>query len=105
MVLFKGRKPSSTSNISLYPSDDPDWLWLDSSDKDAVKKWQERAAFDYSQYLQYFETDRLYLTDPNRSGGSWLRIPGVKLPSDVLEKLYHANAERLIPGLKKTGKR
>jgi len=35
-----------------------------------------------------------------RSGGSWLRIPGIKLPPEVLEKLYHANAERLIPGLK-----
>ncbi|MBI4622091.1 MAG: hypothetical protein HY736_02580 [Verrucomicrobia bacterium] len=24
---------------------------------------------------------------------------GVKLPADVLEKFYHGNAERLIPGL------
>src|SRR5262249_5773724 len=32
MVLFKGRKPSKSGNISLYPSDDPDWLWLDPKD-------------------------------------------------------------------------
>jgi hypothetical protein len=99
MVLFKGRKPARSGNISLYPSDDPDWLWVDPGDTAAVKRWQDRAAFDYSQYLQYFETDRLDLTDPNRSGGSWLRIPGVKLPPRVLEKFYHANAEKLIPGL------
>jgi hypothetical protein len=28
-----------------------------------------------------------------------MRIPGVKLPPAALEKFYHANAERLIPGL------
>jgi hypothetical protein len=55
----------------------------------------------YSQSLQYFETDRLDLTDPMRSGGSWLHLAGAKLPSEVLEKFYHANAEKLIPGLKK----
>ena len=61
--------------------------------------------FDYAQYLQYFETDRLDLTDPNRSGGSWFRMPGVKLPPAVLEKLYHANAEKLIPSLAAMGKK
>ncbi|MDB5310138.1 MAG: Amidohydrolase [Gemmataceae bacterium] len=99
MVLFKGRKPSGSGNISRYPSDDPDWLWIDPADTAAVKRWQDRAAHDYGQYLQYFETDRLDLTDPNRSAGSWLRIPGVKLPPEVLDKLYHRNAEKLIPGL------
>jgi len=99
MVLLKGRKPPTSSNISVYPDDGPDWLWIDPADTAAVKRWQDRAAHDYGQYLQYFETDRLDLTDPNRSGGGWLRIPGVKLPPEVLEKLYHANAEKLIPGL------
>jgi predicted TIM-barrel fold metal-dependent hydrolase len=99
MVLFKGRKPSGSSNISLYPNDDPSWMWIDPNDASAVKVWQDRAAFDYAQYLQYFETDRLDLRDPNRSGGSWLRLAGAKLPPAVLEKLYHGNAERLIKGL------
>jgi hypothetical protein len=30
-----------------------------------------------------------------------MRLTGIKLPPEVLEKLYHANAEKLIPGLKK----
>jgi predicted TIM-barrel fold metal-dependent hydrolase len=99
MVLFKGRKPAATGNIAVYPSDDPGWLWVDTADAAAVKRCQDRAAHDYGQYLQYFETDRVDLTDPNRSGGSWLRLAGIKLPPAVLEKLYHANAEKLIPGL------
>jgi predicted TIM-barrel fold metal-dependent hydrolase len=98
MVLFKGRERPASGNISVYPNEDPGWLTVDPADAQAVKRWQDRAAFDYAQYLQYFETDRLDLTDPNRSGGSWLRVPGVKLPPEVLEKLYHANAEKLIPG-------
>jgi predicted TIM-barrel fold metal-dependent hydrolase len=103
MVLFAGRKPGKSGNISVYPRDDPDWLSVDTNDTAAVRRWQDRAAFDYAQYLQYFETDRLDLLDPNRSGGAWLRIPGIKLPREVLEKMYHANAERLIPGLERKG--
>jgi predicted TIM-barrel fold metal-dependent hydrolase len=99
LILLKGRKPGSSGNISVYPNEDPTCLWIDPDDTAAVKRWQERAAYDYGQYLQYFETDRLDLNDPNRSGGSWLRIAGVKLPPEVLEKLYHANAEKLLPAL------
>jgi hypothetical protein len=76
--------------------------YVDPGDAAAVKSWQERAVQVYSQSLQYFETDRLDLSDPIRSGGSWLRMAGAKLPVEVLEKFYHANAERLIPGLKKS---
>lgn len=101
MVLFAGRKPDKSGNISVYPRDDPNWLWVDPKDTEAVRRWQETAAFDYAQYLQYFETDRHDLLDPNRSGGAWLRMPGVKLSKDVLEKIYHANAEKLIPGLER----
>jgi predicted TIM-barrel fold metal-dependent hydrolase len=101
MVLYKERKPGSSANISIYPMDDPDWISVDTSDKDAVRRWQERAARVYGEYLQYFETDRLDLADPNRSAGAWLRIPGIKLPPEMLEKLYYKNAEKLIPGLTK----
>ena len=55
------------------------------------------AAADYSHYLQYFETDRVDLTDPNHSGGPWLRLFGVRAAT-VLEKFYYGNAARLIPG-------
>jgi predicted TIM-barrel fold metal-dependent hydrolase len=102
LILGQGRKkPAPTRNITLYPCEDPDTLYVDTKDAAAVRRWQARAAFDYAQYLQYFETDRLDLCDPNRSGGSWLRIPGIKLPREVLEKVYHANAEKLIPGLER----
>ena len=99
-ILFKSHKKGASSNISVYPSEDSDWEWVDPADDKGVAKWQDRAAFDYAQYLEYFETDHLDLVDPNRSAGAWFRMPGVKLPPEVLEKLYHANAERLIPRLK-----
>ena len=35
--------------------------------------------------------------EPGGYGMDWLRLAGVKLPREVLEKLYHANAERLVP--------
>jgi predicted TIM-barrel fold metal-dependent hydrolase len=101
MVLSGGHKPRKSVNISVYPKDDPGYIWVDPADEKGVRQWQDRAAFDYSQYLQYFETDRADLVDPNRSGGSWLRMRGIKLPPEVLEKLYHANAEKLIPGIQK----
>jgi hypothetical protein len=53
----------------------------------------------YAWYLEYFETDRQGLAEPLPS--SKLVLSGVKLPPEVLEKLYHANAEKLIPGLNK----
>ncbi len=91
--------PAGSANISIYPKDDPNWGFIDTADAAAVRDWQEKAAYMYSQSLQYFETDRLDLVDPMQSGGAWLRIPGIKLPPAVLEKFYHGNAERLIPGL------
>jgi predicted TIM-barrel fold metal-dependent hydrolase len=101
-VLIKGlKKPRESTNISLYPKDNPDLEYIDTANASAVKAWQDRAAQMDSQALQYFETDRLDLLDPVRSGGGWLRLAGAKLPPEVLEKFYHANAEKLIPGLKK----
>jgi predicted TIM-barrel fold metal-dependent hydrolase len=70
------------------------------SDKER-SQWQDRAARFYSRYLEYFETDRIDLVEPYSHAKDWLRLPGAKLPPAVLEKFYHANAERLIPGLKR----
>lgn len=89
------------ANISIYPTAELPYLFIDPTDGEAVKHWQDRAATDYGLYFQYFETSRHDLTDPNHSGGPWLRITGAELPPAVLEKIYHSNAERLIPGLKK----
>lgn len=100
-ILGKGKKPEKRrgANITEYPADDPDYEWHDPADAEAVRGWQDRAAREYSEYFQYFETERVDLVDPTHSGGSWLRIFGAGLPPEVLEKFYHANAERLIPGL------
>lgn len=98
-ILVKGRKKPASANISLYPTMDPSLEVIEQSDPAAVKAWQDREVTMYSQSLQYFETDRVDLLDPARSGGAWLRVAGVKLAPEVLEKFYHGNAERLIPGL------
>jgi predicted TIM-barrel fold metal-dependent hydrolase len=96
ITLSGGRgKPGA---ITLYPSEDPDWRFLNPADTAAVEKWQLRTAQTYSQYLQYFEAQHADLADTSQRG-SWIRVLGAALPREVLEKFYHANAERLIPGL------
>jgi predicted TIM-barrel fold metal-dependent hydrolase len=101
-TLQKGLKtPAKSANISLYPTENPNLAFVDPTDAAALKAWQDRDAQLYSESLKYFETDRVDLLDPMRSGGTWLRLAGAKLPPEVLEKFYHANAEKLIPGLKK----
>jgi hypothetical protein len=100
MVLF-GRKPGSgTKNILVYPVDDPDWVRTDPKDAEAVSRWKDGQAHFYSRHFEYFETDRSDLVDPSGFEPGWAKLSGVKLPADLLEKFYHGNAERLIPGLK-----
>ena len=98
--LLAGRK-SKVKNFLVYGIDDPDWNRIDLKDVAAVRRWQDRQALAYSRYFEYFETDRVDLLDPGGFGAEWMRLAGAKLPPDVLEKLYHANAERLIPDFKK----
>jgi hypothetical protein len=96
IILSGGRgKPGA---ITLYPSEDPDWRFQDPANTAAVTKWQVRTAQTYSQYLQYFEAPRADLADTSQPG-SWVHVLGAALPRDVLEKFYHGNAERLIPGI------
>ncbi len=66
-------------------------------DAKELRKWQDSRTLFYSRHFEYFETDHPGLIVPY---GEWIRVNGVKLPPEVLEKFYHANAERLIPGLK-----
>ena len=73
----------------------------DPKDAAAVQAWKDGAARFYSRHFQYFETSRSDLMEPYGYEGEWLRLAGAKLPAEVLEKFYHANAEKLIPGLKK----
>ena len=69
-------------------------------DAEGLKRWQEKHATFYSRYLEYFETDHVGIIDPYGTYREWMRLTGIKLPPAVLEKLYHVNAEKLIPGLK-----
>jgi predicted TIM-barrel fold metal-dependent hydrolase len=68
-------------------------------DEELMEGWKIRQAKFYSRHLEYYETDGIDIVEPFGWGKEWMRIPGVKLPPAVLEKFYHANAERLIPGL------
>jgi predicted TIM-barrel fold metal-dependent hydrolase len=94
------RKPSTEKkNILTYPVDDPDWERLDLRDDAAVTRWKDGQARVYGRHFEYFETDRTDLVDPSGFEPGWAKLSGAKLPPEVLEKFYHANAERLIPGL------
>ncbi len=58
----------------------------------------------YRAYFRFLETRDEYFDYPGYLGESdnatrW-KIYGVYLPDDVLQKIYHANALRLIPGLR-----
>ena len=62
-----------------------------------LKAWRQRQTRAYSDYLEYFETDHMVMV-PGGYQPQWLRLKGIHLPPTVLEKFYHGNAERLIPG-------
>jgi len=100
MVLSTRKPGTGSKNILVYPVDDPDWVQSDPKDADAVRRWKEGQFRTYARYFEYFETDRTDLLDPSHFEESWVRLAGAKLPPDVLEKFYHGNAERLIPGLR-----
>lgn len=99
-VLLSGRKSGpGPKNILVYPADDPDWVRIDPKDEAAARRWKDGQVRFYSRHFEYLETDRPDLPEPGGFGAEWLRLAGVKLPPEVLEKFYHANAERLIPGM------
>ncbi|MEX1096889.1 MAG: amidohydrolase family protein [Planctomycetales bacterium] len=87
----------------LFGSDSDILSGADATNEKEVRQWQDKAARFLSRYLEYFETDRPGLIEPYQNPQSWLRISGAKLPPEVLEKFYHGNAERLIPGLRPKG--
>jgi hypothetical protein len=64
-----------------------------------VERWKANQRRSHSISFEYFETDHLNLEDPAHFETKWARLSGANLPPDVLEKFYHGNAERLIPGL------
>ena len=100
LVLLSRKAASGNKNILVYPIDDPEYAQLDAKDENVVRNWKAGQARAYGRYFEYFETDRTDLLDPSNFETGWARLAGAKLPPEVLEKFYHTNAERLIPGLK-----
>ena len=62
--------------------------------------WPELRLTYYWRFLETFDEYFRYSEKEFPPQGFW-RIYGVKLPRDVLEKIYFQNAQRLIPGLRK----
>ena len=61
-----------------------------------------RPAARHLPYWRFFETRDEYFPyaeNPFPPQGLW-RIYGVELPDDVLRKIYHENAQRVIPGVR-----
>jgi predicted TIM-barrel fold metal-dependent hydrolase len=99
-LVLMTRKPSpEPKNILVYPIDDPSYVRTDPKDPQALRRWKDGQLRDYGRSFEYFETDHPDLRDPSHFEESWARLAGAKLPPEVLEKFYHGNAERLIPGL------
>jgi len=99
-IVLSSRKPAAAKkNILVYPVDDPEMIQLDAKDEAVVRNWKAGQARTYGRYFEYFETDRTDLLDPSNFETTWARLAGAKLPPEVLEKFYHANAQRLIRGL------
>ena len=94
--LLAPRKMKS-QNWLVYGVDDHDLPKIDVKDVEAIRRWQDRQVLAYSRHFEYFETDRTDLLEPWGFGSDWFRMSGVRLSPDVLEKLYHGNAERLVP--------
>jgi len=61
--------------------------------------WEEERVRLYWRFLETFDENFPYSEKPFPPQGFW-RIYGVGLPDDVLRKIYHQNAARLIPGVK-----
>jgi hypothetical protein len=98
--LLGGRRRGRGANILVYPMDDHEWERIDPADVDGVRRWTSGQVRFYGRNFEYYETARLDVIDPFGSDGDWNRLSGAELPPEVLEKFYHANAERLIPGLR-----
>lgn len=60
--------------------------------------WPEERLRLYWRFLETFDEHFPYSEKPFPPQGFW-NIYGVGLPPDVLQKIYHGNAARLIPGV------
>ncbi|HRX81963.1 MAG TPA: amidohydrolase family protein, partial [Pirellulaceae bacterium] len=60
--------------------------------------WPETRVRLYWRFLETFDEYFPYAENEFPPQGFW-NIYGIGLPDDVLQKIYHENAARLIPGL------
>ena len=79
--------------------------------RDFLIKYQDRVLFGtdgpwpelrYSRYWRFLETRDEYFPYSEKEippQGLW-QIYGVALPDETLEKIYHGNAARIIPGIR-----
>jgi predicted TIM-barrel fold metal-dependent hydrolase len=79
------------SDLGVGPEGRP--LWLGSRGKAAPTARDEALFFRATR--RYFETADRNFAHPSPIQGDWT-ISGVNLPREVLEKIYHRNAERLL---------
>lgn len=70
-----------------------DFLWLPES-----RFYDPLLEGFYDLHWRYFETDEKGLAHPFPEQGDWT-VDGIDLPDEMLEKLYHENARRVIPAL------
>ena len=68
------------------------------ADNDDEEPWEfKRVGYDYGLLRRFYETDDVQIRHPGYPVfGNW-KVDAIGLPSEVLEKLYHRNAQRFIP--------
>ncbi len=79
------------SDLGVGPDDTP--LFLGSEGSEPPTEKEERLFFSATR--RYFETDDRDFAHPTPIQGNW-KISGVRLPPDVLAKVYAKNAARLL---------
>ena len=62
--------------------------------------WPEKRLTYYWRFMETFDENFPYSEKEPPPQGLW-RIDGIQLPDEVLEKIYHKNALRILPGLQK----
>jgi predicted TIM-barrel fold metal-dependent hydrolase len=72
---------------------EPEALMLGSTGEESPRP--EDVTRFYSSTFRYFETADRNFDHPTPIQGKW-KISGIKLPREVLEKIYHRNAEKLL---------
>jgi predicted TIM-barrel fold metal-dependent hydrolase len=55
----------------------------------------------FKRHWLFYETDRVDIYEPNNREiyRDWLRLTGLNLPAEVLEKIYYKNAKKLLPDM------